>query len=733
MASGGEAYLRELYERIPVGVFAIAPDGRLRLANDALRRLAGGDDIDAWIERLGAGEQEATRAAWQACKQRGEPLRRDVPATAPDGTAVWLRLRAVRLADGTVAGTMSDVTEIEQARVAAAGANRAKSEFLANMSHEIRTPMSSIVGIADLLWESNLDAVQRKYVGVLREASDHLLTLINDLLDLSRIEAGELGLERHEFNLREQLDKAIGLVAARARAKRLELHCRVAPEVAHQVVGDPLRLRQVLVNLLVNAVKFTERGEIIVRVDPAPGRDQVRFTVSDTGVGIAADQRERIFRPFEQGDPTVAQRYGGSGLGLSIARRLVELMGGRIWVESEPGRGSTFGFEIALPAVEIVGSRTSGVMVNIRKLRVLVADDNATGRLIVHETLAGWGANVEDLDDPARVVERLEGDRFDVLLLACVAGARGAERVQQIRARHPPSQLAIIVVVPELQPGDDERYRQLGVQGLLLKPVRRRELGEVLSSALSEGDYAAERSRRPPAFAKAPPLRILLADDSEDNRLLVQAFLADSGHRLDTVEDGRAAVERVAGGHYDLVLMDLQMPVLDGLSAIREIRRRERETGAAPTRILALSAHAMPEHLVRSREAGADGHVVKPLRKAMLLDAIAAAVRAPARPPAERLHVEVTPTVAALVPGFLANRGKDAGAARAALKRRDFHGLWVLAHTMKGLGASYGFDGITDIGASLEQAALAQDDGAALQSIAALESYLGRVDYAVAS
>jgi len=733
VASGGEAYLRELYERIPVGVFAIAPDGRLLLANDALRRLAGGDDIDAWIERLGAGDKETTRAAWLACKQGGEPLRRDVRAVAPDGAALWLRLRAVRLGDGTLAGTLSDVTEIEEARIAAATANRAKSEFLANMSHEIRTPMSSIVGVADLLWETDLDAAQRKYVGVLREAGEHLLTLINDLLDLSRIEAGELGLERHEFNLREQLDKAIVLVGARARAKRLEVHCRVAPEVAQQVLGDPLRLRQVLVNLLVNAVKFTEHGEVLVRVEPAPGRGCVRFTVRDTGIGIAADQLERIFHPFEQGDATVAQRYGGSGLGLSISRRLVERMGGRIWVESEPGHGSTFGFEIALPAVESAANRPSGVAVDFRGLRVLVADDDATARLILHEMLAGWGALVAELDDRRRAAERLARERFDVLLLASDGGDADAALLRAIRARHPPSELVIIVVLAELQRGGDERQRELGTQAVLLKPVRRRELIDALGGALADIGWAGGRAPRAAAPAPLPPLRILLADDSEDSRLVVQAFLADGGHHIDSAADGRAAVAKAAAARYDLILMDLQMPELDGLSAIREIRNAERERGAAPTPILALSAHAMPEYVARSRDAGADRHVLKPLRKAALLEAIAEAVRPAPPPPAERLHVEVTPTVAALVPGFLANRGKDAASARAALKRRDFHGLWVLAHTMKGLGASYGFDGITDIGASLETAALAHDDGGAQRAIAALESYLGRVDYAVAS
>jgi signal transduction histidine kinase/CheY-like chemotaxis protein len=701
-----DAYIRELYEKLPVGVFAISADGRMLLANDGFRQLAGGGEVEALVSRLGA----PARDAWEACRARGEPIRLDLSSTDQAGRAVWLRWRAIRLDDGTVAGTLSDVTEIEQAREQAAAASRAKTEFLANISHEIRTPMNSIVGVADLLWDTDLDTGQRKYVGVLREAGDHLLALINDLLDLSRIEAGELGLERHDFNLREQMDKAVDLVAERAQKKRLEVHCRVAPEVPHVVVGDPLRLRQVLVNLLVNAVKFTERGEVIARVEPAG--DRLRFTVSDTGPGIAPENRERIFRPFEQAAPRLS---GGAGLGLSISRRLVEKMGGRMWVESELGHGSSFGFEVPLPAASPAASRPSLGSFDLRGLRALIADDNETGRLILHEMLVGWGARVEDLAD----LGHLEGE-FALLVMAEKQLSDAAETVEKLRARFPG--LAVVVIVSEVRPGDDERQRELGVKALLLKPVRRRELLEALRGALPQ--------ERPAPRQAVAPLRILLADDSEDNRFLVRAFLEGSGHQLDVVEDGRAAVEKSAEKAYDLILMDLEMPLLDGLSAIRQIRAREHERGTPPVAILTLTAHARPEDVERVRQAGADGHVGKPLRQAALLAAIAEATRIP---PAARVRVQVTPTVAALVPGFLANRDKDVRTARAALKRHDYHGLWVLAHTMKGLGASYGFDGISDIGALLEKAALAHDDAGVVRAIESLESYLGRVEYAVAS
>jgi signal transduction histidine kinase/DNA-binding response OmpR family regulator len=662
-------------------------------------------------------------------RARGTPVLRDVPSVSTDGKSRWLRLRALLLADGTIAGTLSDVTEIEEARVTAAAANRAKSEFLANISHEIRTPLASVVGMADLLWDSELDGVQRRYLGALREAGEHLLTLVNDLLDLSRVEVGELGLERHEFNLREQMDKAVDLVAPRARAKRLDVHCRVAPDVPRWVIGDPLRLRQVLVNLLANAVKFTPRGEVVASCVRAPNEKGLRFSVRDTGVGIAASEVERIFRPFEQVEPATARRYGGAGLGLSISRRLVELMGGRLWVESKVGEGSTFGFDLELPIVSETASVRSLASLSLGSLRALVADENALGRLILREMLIGWGATVVDLEEPARLLERLESASFDVVLLARSSTSDAAELIRPVRTRFVAAKLPIVLIVSELLPGDDERQRELGIQAVLLKPVRRRELIEALRGALARAEPPSEAPPGPKPTSA--PLHILVADDSEDTRHLVRALLGGSGHRVDTADGGRAAIDLAAREHYDAILMDVTMPGLDGLTATREIRRHERQSGALRTPILMLTGHARPEDLQHSIEAGADGHVVKPLRKQALVSAIEGLVQ-PA-PPSERFRVEVTPTVAALVPSFLANRDKDVRAARSALKRHDYHSLWVLAHTMKGLGASYGFDGISEIGALLEKAALAHDDAGALRAVDALENYLGRVDYGVAS
>jgi CheY-like chemotaxis protein len=434
-----------------------------------------------------------------------------------------------------------------------------------------------------------------------------------------------------------------------------------------------------------------------------------------------------LFRPFVQLESSFARRGGGAGLGLSISRHLVETMGGRIWVESELARGSTFAFELPLPEPLAAASRPSGVSVNLRGLRALVCDDNAAGRLILREMLSGWGATVDESADCDEVVARMRLERYDVLVLATNLPG-GVHVIRAVRAEHPATRLMIMLVVSDLAPADEDLRRELGIHSLLVKPVKRRDILDALAGAMASGEWRVDRTRAPTSGG----LRILVADDSEDGRMLVAAFLADSGHRIEFAANGGEAVALATATRYDLVFMDLEMPVLDGIEATRRIRAHEREHGHLPTTIIALTAHALPEYEERILAAGANGQLIKPIRKAALVDTVAA-VTEPQERVAERVHVAVTPTVAPLVPTFLANRKKDAQSARSALKRRDFHALWVLAHTMKGLGSSYGFEGISDIGAEMEQAALAHEETALGRALDALERYLAQVDYSVAS
>jgi two-component system sensor histidine kinase/response regulator len=721
---------RSLTEALPQLVWTATPDGACDYFSTqwtqhtgiAASKLLGWQ----WLEALHPDDREATRKSWTNSVAAGGTYDVEYRVRRLEGEYRWFKTRGVPIRDSAGGifkwfGTCTDITEsklaqeeLRLAKEAAESANRAKDEFLANVSHEIRTPMNAILGMTEMALDTPLADDQRQCLKTVKSAADNLLGIINDLLDFSKIEAGKLDLDPADFSLRAELGDTLRALAVRAHRKGLELVCQVLPDVPDALVGDAGRLRQILLNLVGNAIKFTDEGEVVIRAEVACDEAtekamSLRFTVRDTGIGIPQNRQEKIFRAFEQEDTSTTRKYGGTGLGLTIAARLVALMGGQIAVESEPSCGSTFFFTARFGTQPHSPERkTIPPPAKLQNLPVLIVDDNATNRRILEEWLRGWQMKPVAVGDGVAAMDAIwhgtaNGRPYPLVLLdARMPDTDGLTLASQIRQRAELSGTRIILLTSGGRPGDSARFREQRVDAHLLKPVQQDELLETIYRVMSttngspvSATSSGFQERTPTSKPVDAALRILVAEDNEFNSQLLEQLLVRQGHGVRLAKNGREAVSLAEEGAFDLLLLDVHMPEMDGFQAIQAIRERERsEGGHLP--VIALTARSRSEDREQCLAGGMDDFLSKPIQAADLWVAIRRVVNTKL-PPDQPASDLIDPQVLVAACGgdadilekisrtFRARLPEHLTAVEDALGERDTHRLREAAHKICGM------------------------------------------------